>query len=269
MIDLLSQEVLEPLSIFSCLFFLTIASIQDIKTRTVHDLTWIFMGSIGIILAKLRYRFLPLNKFLLMELYAILIPGIIVLVLVLLKLVGEAELLVFICIAVSFPQVPSIAPGNYPWLFKHLTIALPTLTNMLFLLVIIMIITMISNFIKLIEGEELYLSRLDISFFEKFMLIVGGILVNIDKVEKYSFYVPLLEVKEGKIELRETSFKIEDVENREELLSNLKEAGFQKVWVTIAIPLMPLITISFLLSFFFDALLVVVRLLRIIMMAGL
>ena len=262
---LLSEQVLEILSIFSCLFFLILASIQDIKTRTVHDLTWIFMGSIGIVLARLRYSFLPLNEFLLMELYAILIPGIIILVLVLLKLVGEAELLVFICIAASFPQIPSLAPGNYPWLFKHLTIALPTLTNMLFLLVVVMIITMTSNIIKLLKGEELYFSRLSISFFERFMLIVGGVLVDINKVEKYPFYVPLIEVKEGKIELREASFKIEDVENREELLSNLRDAGFQKVWVTIAIPLMPLITISFLLSFFFDALLVVVKLLQITM----
>lgn len=224
------------------------------------------MGLTGIILARLRYRFVPLNEFLFMEFLAVSIPGAIVLVLVLLKLVGEAELPVFVCIAVYFPQVPSIAPGKYPWLFKNLTIALPTLTNMLFLLVTIMLLIMISNLIKLVKGEELYLSRLNLSFFQKNMLIVGGILVDIQKAKQQPFYVPLLEIKEGKVCLREKSFKVEDVEDREKILCELEEAGFQKVWVTFAIPLMPLITISFLLSFFFDILLVIIEFLRKIML---
>jgi len=265
-INILATETLEAISIFTCLIFLVIASIQDFKTRTVHDLTWILMGTIGIILARLRYRFMPLKEFLFMEFIAVVIPGTIVLLLVLLKLIGEAELPAFICIAAFFPQVPSIAPGKYPWLFKTLTIALPTLTNMLFLLVIVMIIIMLSNLIRLLKGEESYFSQLNLSSFQKCMLIIGGILVDIDKVKQNPFYVPLLEVKENKICLREASFKIEDIENREELLSKLDKAGFKKVWVTVAIPLMPLITIGFLLSLFFDILLVAVELLRRIMM---
>jgi len=259
---------LEIISIIACLIFLLWASIQDLKTRTVHDLTWILMGLTGIIFARLRYSFVSLNEFLFMEFLAVSIPGAIVLVLVLLKLVGEAELPAFVCIAIYFPQVPSIAPGKYPWLFKNLTIALPTLTNMLFLLVTVMISIMISNLIKLVKGEELYLSRLNLSSFQKGMLIVGGILVDIQKAKQRPFYVPLLEIKEGKVCLREESFKVEDVEDREKILRELEEAGFQKVWVTVAIPLMPLITIGFLLSFFFDILLVIVEFLRKIMLVA-
>jgi len=258
-------NLLEIISILACLFFLVAASIQDLKTRTVHDLTWIFMGLTGVVLARFRYYFIPLNKFLLMEFFAILIPSSIVLLLVLLKLVGEAELLAFICISAFFPQVPSTAPGKYPWLFKNLTIALPTLTNTLFLLTVVTVIIAFSNLIKWLKGEELYFSRLKLSTFQKWILIIGGMLVDINKVKQHPFYIPLLEVREDKVCLREASFKIEDVENKEELLTKLEETGFQKVWVTMAIPLMPFITIGFLLSFFFDALLVLVEILKIIL----
>ncbi|MHA1595901.1 MAG: A24 family peptidase C-terminal domain-containing protein [Candidatus Baldrarchaeia archaeon] len=246
----MDPQALETISLGLCFLFLTWASIQDIKKREVHDLTWILMTPPGVILAYLRYSSeMTIFQFLMMEALAVALIGLLMVILVLLKTIGSADALAFIAIALYFPRVPSISLAKFPRIIPILTLAIPVLTNTILLLSLVALLLFVRNLVLTLRDDEVRRSLANLSMTARLLLLIGGTPVDAKKaLEKAE--IPMIEIKNGEISVcrRLHNLMFSEENERRERVRSLIDHGYRVIWVMVGLPMIPLMEMGLLLS---------------------
>lgn len=216
---------------------LSYASYKDIKTREIHDITWIIPSIIGAVFCiyEIYMGYLQLNIALINIGFMVMLS----LVLWFLSLFGEADLLAFISLSIIHPRVPSFNFLIYPPLIFSFTL----IANSAIAGSLASILTVGSNIYEKIQGVELFERQQKISPLKKLMIMFTGRYIPLKSLRGPPFEYPL-EV-DGKLILKPDLFD-DKAANRAFRL--LREKKITRVWVSSTLPYVVVLLIGYIIS---------------------
>ena len=216
------------------------ASYKDIKTREIHDMTWIIPSAIGVVICiyEIYLGYLQIN----IALINIGFMLILCLVLWFLSLFGEADLLAFLALSIIHPRAPSYDFLLYPPLiFSFTLIANSAITGSL-----VSVFTVGANIYEKIQGVDLFERYQKISPLKKLMIMFTGRYVLLKSLRGPPFEYPL-EV-DGYLILKPDLF---DDKNANKIFRALREKNIARVWVSSTLPYVVVLFIGYVISVIF------------------
>ena len=169
------------------------------------------------------------------------------LVLYALKVFGGADAKAMICVSLLIPR--NISASLTP-LFT-LTVFLNT-----FILLGILYITILSyNLLQRLKGENLFYGLESESKWKKLVILLTGIRSDLDSLQSKKHFYPAQHVEKKNSETEMHLTPLRNILTKESVdLNSLKrktdEVPINKIWVYFSKPLIPIITLSVILSFF-------------------
>lgn len=216
---------------------LAYASYKDVKTREIHDLTWIIPSTIGAVLCvyEIYIGYLNLNIAMMNVGFMVILS----LVLWFLSLFGEADLLAFVSLSIIHPRVPSFNFLSYrPLIFSFTLIANSAIAGSL-----VSIFTIGVNIYDKLKGVELFERHQKLSPIRKLIIMFTGRYIPVKSLRGPPFEYPL-EVDGGLI-LKPDLFD-DKAANRAFLV--LREKNVERVWVSSTLPYVVVLFIGYIIS---------------------
>jgi hypothetical protein len=208
--------------LISGIFFLSLASYKDIKTREIKNWIWIVLSSIGVGILLIQYftEGIVLTRLLgipLMIAFAYLF--------FFFKILAGADAKALIALALLAPIWPKL--GSFPFFPSILPFPFVVFVNSICLVIPFMIVLCFYN---LIRGNR------------EFPYLFFGYKVPVEEAKK-SFVWPIEVIKNGKRKL--ALFQKED---KKANLENLKALRKEEVWITTELPFALFLLIGFILT---------------------
>ncbi|MCX8172501.1 MAG: prepilin peptidase [Archaeoglobaceae archaeon] len=217
------------------LCFLLYACHLDLKTRIIPNRVWKYMLITTIPITTLQiYEVSNADRrIFLFAIFGILFILMLSYLLYRMNVYGGADAKALLCLAVLFPFYPEV--GDFPAINNGFGIfAFSVLANSVIFAPFLMFGLLFRNMLK--EGIE--------GFFKNPLYYIAGYRIPIEKIGFHN----LFEFIDEKGELKRVRKAIEP---NEELISRLKKAKIQKVWVTPALPFIIFITFGYVVAFLF------------------
>lgn len=245
---------LNALRLLLCLFFLSIASLYDIKTREIPDRIWIIFAPVGSVLTLLS---LILSKWnyqnLIILILSISSTICMAFILFYLGMFGGADAKALICLAIAMPTFPEI---NFNLPLKPILPMLPiSVLNNSILLASSLVLVMISkNLLDVIREEEIFKGLEAENFITKFFAFITGFRVDAKKLRSEKHHYIVLEEfnrrENGVLMRRLKLLKSIGLKESEEQAIKIPEEFNEKIWVTMGLPFLVFITLGFLTAIF-------------------
>jgi len=224
------------------LCMLTYGSYRDLKTREVHDLLWVVFGTAGLLLNiyELFIGTLRLTHLV----YAVGAMTVFVVVLGILRLMGEADLLAFVALALIHPRAPAYIGVNTGWppLFFPFTL----ISNVAIAGILTPIINALMNLSHSLRGVKPFREHQGLQILSKLTLFLTARYVRLENVRGPPYEYPLEDG--GSLRLRPD---IWDDEAAVKALKELDEKGQEWTWVSVTLPYLIVISGGYLLSVVF------------------
>lgn len=249
--------MLELARVFTCLVFLLIASLYDIKSREVPDTLWIIFAPIGSVLTF--FSILLSGK----NIWAFLIWIVVIAVIFIfsvaffyLGLFGGADAKALICLAAAMPLQPNLSPARF---FDKYAIQLfmpppiSTLNNSVLFAALLTIPFLIRNSIDYMKSKRIFEGLEHEKSFKKALALLTGYRVDVSKLRLGRHYYLLMEEfvrhEDGSLSRKLKLFSRLPAD--EEWPKEIVPRDFHgKIWVTPGLPFMVFITIGFLTTIF-------------------
>ncbi|MEM2402046.1 MAG: A24 family peptidase C-terminal domain-containing protein [Candidatus Bathyarchaeia archaeon] len=251
-------EWFESARVAICLLFLSAASIHDIKTREVPNITWLLFAPIGLVLTLIS---LALNGWSQTTILAWLVTAAVTVglstALFHLGLFGGADAKALMCLAAAMPTQPnitSIKPLLSSFMGSHYMLQLPppisTFNNAVLTASLLIIAISIRNLADLARhGRRIFEGLEKTSLTKKFFTFLTGYRVDAQKLRSGGHhYIILEEFSRGEDGSIKRSLKLlprlnMSGENSSE--TNLPAEFNGKIWVTMGLPFIVFITMGF------------------------
>jgi len=242
---------LNVLRLLLCLFFLSLASLYDIKTREVPDRVWIIFAPAGSVLTLLS---LILSKWnhqnLIISALSIVLTACMALILFYLGMFGGADAKALMCLAIAMPTYPKT---NFKFPIKIVLPMLPiSVLNNAILLASSLVLVMVSkNLLDVIIGEEIFEGLEAEKLVTKIFAFITGFRVDVKKLrDGRHHYIVMEEFSRKENGMLMRRLKLLKPIGLEEEIMNIPEEFNGKVWVTMGLPFLVFITLGFLIAIF-------------------
>lgn len=249
--------MLELVRVFTCLVFLLIASLYDVKSREVPDTVWIIFAPVSSVLTLLSIVLSGRN------IWAFLIWTIVIAImsafsiaLFYLGLFGGADAKALICLAAAMPFQPNLPFTKF---FDKYAIQffipppISTLNNSVLFAALLTIPFLIKNLIDYIKSKRIFEGLEHERSFKKVLALLTGYRVDVSKLRLGGhYYLPMEEfVKHEDGSLSRKLRVFSRLPADEEWPKEVVPRDFRgKIWVTPGLPFMVFITIGFLTTIF-------------------
>lgn len=234
---------LEAFRVVLSLAMLGYASLSDLRTREVSDLTWVVFGCLGLFLDLYEVAVGALSPLSLAV--PVLSSTALSFTLGYLGLFGGADFKAFVALALLQPHPPqlvrpalAVVSVIYP-LTVFSNSALAGASYGLALLV--------RNLSAAPKGSTLFAGHESEPLWRKFIVLISGLKVRLDSVRGPPFQYPLeVPLVDGGAERRLVLMPdLEDDETALEILSVLRRAGVEEVWVSHTLPFLVFIAFGY------------------------
>lgn len=242
-LSMLSTLTLDVARTALALGMLAIGSYSDIKTRMVNDRLWIASGAIAALMTVLD---LAAGSLTLRQLGVSLgFMAVLCGVLWFFKLMGEADLIAFMVLALIHPRAPVYLLRTRGWLPPFF--AFTMISNTAIAGILAPFVTLARNLSQTAKGLNLFEELPELNDFTKISLIFTGSYAETGSIEGPPFQYPLENI-EGDVRLHPDFY---DDEAAEKQLQALMESGRSRVWVSQTLPYLVVMTVGYILSVVF------------------
>lgn len=238
------KTLIDNIAFFACIMPLLIASYSDLKNLTVKNEIWLVMIISGLAVAIARWIYTA-------ELFTTLISVsaafLISLVLYATKIFGGADAKAIICISLLISKnVSTSLTPIFP-----LTLFL----NTFILLGVLYLIILSYNLVMRLKGEKLFPGLESESRWRKILILLTCIRMDLDSLQEKKHYYPAQQItnKNGKTKMHLVPPRqaLNNVHTNFTLLKKEKHSlPSNSIWVYFPKPLIPIILISVIISFF-------------------
>ena len=242
---------LNVLRLLLCLFFLSLASLYDIKTREVPDQVWIIFAPAGSVLTLLSLILSEWNhQNLIVSVLSIVLTVCMALILFYLGMFGGADAKALMCLAIAMPTYPET---SFKFPIKAVLPMLPisVLNNAILLASSLVLVMMSKNLLDVIIGEEIFEGLEAENLVTKIFAFITGFRVDVKKLRGGKHHYIVMEEfgrKENGMLMRR--LKLLKPIGLEEEITKVPEEFNGKVWVTMGLPFLVFITLGFLIAIF-------------------
>lgn len=222
------------------------ASLSDLKTREVSDLTWVVFGALGLVLDAYEVTIGKLNLPNLVV--PILFSAALSFALGYLGLFGGADFKAFVALAVLQPYPSQLVKpvfGIVSVIYPLTVFSNSALAGASFALVIL-----IRNVITSRTAPSLFEGHESEAIWRRFIVLISGIKVRLDSVRGPPFQYPLEVPLDEKGADRRLIIMpdIEDDKEALEIFKRLERAGVEEVWVSHTLPFLVFIAFGYISS---------------------
>lgn len=243
---------LNVLRLMLCLFFLSLASLHDIKSREVPDRVWIIFAPSGSALTLLSLILSGWNlQNLLAFISSIVLTACIALIFFYLGMFGGADAKALICIAVATPTYPE---DDFRLSTKPILPMFPVsiLNNAVLLSSSLVLVMIAKNLFDVIVRKEKIFEGLETENpITKIFALITGFRVDAEKLHGWRHHFIVMEEiywKENGVIMRRLKL-LKPLSLKEESVK-VPEEFDGKVWVTVSLPFLVFITLGFLTTVF-------------------
>jgi preflagellin peptidase FlaK len=246
-------EVIELASIVVTLFFFSISSIYDLKTREVDDWVWLIYGPIGLSLTILRLLLDASN--LVLTLLAIGVTTGVALALGYFGLFGGADAKAMICLGLTLPLNPTIIHPLLGYVHPFFPIVVVIIA---FLCSASLSVWFgLKNLVTYLRfGRRMFDGLENETAWRKIMACILGYPAKFSKLRSTFYLYPMEEAKrDNSVTHRSLKLYISAETDREQLVSELSNAMKPEfngeVWVTPGIPMLLFMLVGLILALIF------------------
>jgi len=246
------KELLEVLRVFISFLFLAVSSCYDLKTREVPNLVWLFFAPIGLVMTLLQLYLGYLageNVSSIIWLLSFAVTSGISLALFYISFFGGADAKGLICLSIALPVYPSLARRYAEWVTPFFPLAVLSNAVLGSSLLVLGIVSL--NMLRLVQtGGKMFEGLESEPFWSKVLAFTTGFKVDLDKLRKGCYYIPLEYFSRGKdgkiIRHLKISPRLEDEDlEKDENWNDLTRGLNEKVWATPGLPFLFFITVGF------------------------
>lgn len=235
---------MEAVRVLLSVAMLGYASLSDLRTREVPDLTWLVFGALGLVLNL--YEVSTGVMSLLTLALPILFSTALSFALGYLGLFGGADFKAFVALAILQPFQPRLvrpALGVVSVVYPLTVFSNSALAGASFALVLL-----VRNLSAARSGSPLFEGHESEPHWRKFIILISGVKVRLDSVRGPPFQYPLeAPLEEGEAERRLVLMPdIEDDDAALEVFGRLRRAGVAEVWVSHTLPFLVFIAFGYL-----------------------
>jgi len=248
-----SLEVVEFAAVIVSIFFLSLGSIFDLRTREVDDRVWLAYGPIGLCLTIVRLILDPST--LLVTIASIGITTLISLGLAYFGFFGGADSKAIICLSLTLPLNPTYIHSILGYV--HPFFPLVVLVAGFICSASLGVWFGLRNFLTYVrEGHRMFEGLESEAWWKKATACILGYPAKLSQLRTKFYLYPMEEVTVGEHELRRSLKLYLNVEtDREQLVSEvadpLSKLGFDgNVWVSPGLPMLLFILIGLILTLF-------------------
>lgn len=240
-----------------CLFFLSAASLQDIKSREVSDTIWVIFAPAGLALTLISIALSGWDLWVLFRwVIVIAITSSFSIALFYLGLFGGADSKALICLAVAMPFRPNLPLIELP-LRQNLYVLIPppisSFNNAVTFAALSAVPILIRNLVDYVRSGEIFGGLEHERLFKKILALLTGYRVNADKLrfKKHFYFImeEFMKCGDGSTVRKLRIFSRLPVD--EDSSKEYVPPDFHgKVWVTPGLPFIVFITLGFLTALF-------------------
>jgi Flp pilus assembly protein protease CpaA len=239
------QTLINYTALATCIIPLAFASYSDWKTRKVKNHIWLIMTIAGLAIAAARWIY---TAELITTIFSYVVAFLISLAFYASKIFGGADAKAVICISLIIPQ--NVSTSSLTPLFP-LTLFL----NTFILLGVLYLIILSSNLVRHLRGENLFQGLESESKWRKTLALLTCTRTDLDSVQTKEHLYPAQHAikKDGKTEMHLTpprQARDKEQTNFKLLKSKVEQLPSNRVWAYFSKPLIPIILISVIISFF-------------------
>lgn len=247
--------ILDIARVFLCLFFLVYASWSDWKKREVSNKVWAVMAPSAFLLTSVQFVLFA-QDLLIFYVLSFVITSSLAIILFYAGAFGGADSKAFICLSLALPYYPVyLFPSSKVYSpFFPITV----FSNSVLLAALTALYALLHNLLwKLKTGRKLFKGFEKESFGRKFVALLTGYKINLNKLKRQGYLYPLEDVSiaEDKQLKRKLLVMPKDGDREQiiERISNAMRTGkFQgEVWVTPGLPMLVFITAGLVIALVF------------------
>ncbi|OGD46152.1 hypothetical protein A3K69_04810 [Candidatus Bathyarchaeota archaeon RBG_16_57_9] len=233
---------LDVARILLALGMLGYAGVRDIRTREVHDLLWVIAGASALLLDVYELFLGSLGLYQLA--LAVGFMGVVGLALWFFRLMGEADILAFIVLALIHPKAPAYLGVFWGW--SPVFFPFTMLSNTAVAGIVAPLLAALGNAVVRLRGVDLFERVQSLSAPRKIALLFTARYVRLEGVRGPPFQYPL-EGVDG-LSLRPDLW---DDGAAEKTFTELKGRGYEWAWVSATLPYIVVMAAGYLLSVVF------------------
>nr|MDO8081730.1 A24 family peptidase [Candidatus Freyarchaeota archaeon] len=238
------QTLINNIALVVCIIPLAFASYSDWKTRTVKNQIWLIMTIAGLIIAAARWIY---TAELITTIFSYVTTFLISLVFYIIKIFGGADAKAMICVSLLIPKNVSLSLTPF--------FAFTVFLNTSILLGVLYLIILSSNLVRHLRGENLFPGLESESKWRKILALLTCTRSDLSSVQTKKNLYPAQHIikKDSKTEMHlippRQALDKESI-NFNLLKSKVHQLPNDRIWVYFSKPLVPIILISVIISFF-------------------
>ncbi|WXG41352.1 MAG: A24 family peptidase [Candidatus Freyarchaeum deiterrae] len=244
------QTLINYIALVTCIIPLVFASYSDWKTRTVKNHIWLIMTIEGLAIAATRWVY---TAELITTIFSYAVTFLISLAFFASKIFGGADAKAMMCVSLIIPQ--NVSTSSLTPLFP-----LTAFLNTFILLGLFYLLVLGFNLLRRLRGEDLFPGLESESKLRKALALLTCTRTDLDSVQTKKHFYPAQQVikKNSKTEMHlippRQALDKEQI-NFNLLKSKVKPLSNNRIWAYFSKPLIPIILISVIISFFLGDLL--------------
>jgi preflagellin peptidase FlaK len=248
---------LEGLQVFVSLVFLSYASWSDLKTREVGNMVWALFAPIGLALTLIQMFFFEAGST--EQLYwfgvSVGITSVLAVALFYAGAYGGADAKALICLSLTLPFYPT---NFINWASDSPIFPLSVFSNAVIIAALSVVYVLLRNVVwRQRTGKPFFEGFKEESKGRKFLTLLSGYKIRLDRLEKDEFLYPLEDIQAS--ETGETKRKLvvfPKDEEREDIVQRIvakakQEKNVDWVWATPGLPMLVFITAGLIVALVF------------------
>jgi preflagellin peptidase FlaK len=248
---------LEGLQVFVSLVFLFYASWSDLKTREVSNVVWMLFAPIGLALTLTQMFLFEAGSG--GQLYwfgiSVGVTSVLALALFYAGAYGGADAKALICLSVTLPFYPS---NFINWASDSPIFPLSVFSNAVIIAAFSVVYVLLRNVVwRQRTGKPFFEGFNEESRGRKFLTLLSGYKIKLDRLEKDEFLYPLEDVQASETgETKRTLVVFPKDEEREDIVQRIvatanRERNIDWVWATPGLPMLVFITVGLIVALVF------------------
>jgi preflagellin peptidase FlaK len=248
---------LEGLQAFVSLVFLFYASWSDLKTREVSNMVWALFAPIGLTLTLIQLFFFEAGSSGQFYWFGISvgITSILAVALFYAGAYGGADAKALICLSLTLPFYPT---NFINWASDSPIFPLSVFSNAVIIAALSVVYVLLRNIVwRQRTGKPFFEGFKEESLGRKFLTLLSGYKIRLDKLEKDEFLYPLEDVQKSDTgETKRTLVVFPKDEEREDIVQRIvttakQQANIDWVWATPGLPMLVFITAGLIVALVF------------------
>jgi len=248
---------LEGLQVFVSLVFLFYASWSDLKTREVSDRVWALFAPAGLALTLTQIFFFEANSNEQLYWFGISagVTSVLAVGLFYAGAYGGADAKALICLSLTLPFYPT---NFINWASDSPIFPLSVFSNAVIIAALSVVYVLLRNVVwRQRTGKQFFEGFKEASKGRKFLTLLSGYKIRLDKLEKDEFLYPLEDAQVSETgETKRTLVVFPKDEERGDIVQRIvatakQEKNIDWVWVTPGLPMLVFITVGLIVALVF------------------